>query len=162
MGFLRLNFITLVGVFGYYSSCYSQDDSMKKVISPEEFYSSALSEDWKGVASFKSVLKWLKEGDVLIIDVRPKYDFDDYHISGAINLPLTDITEESLARVVPSKNLRIVIYCDNNFVFPTRRLALTTMAYPTIKQLGYSNTFILESSDSLEEFPLPLDGHKDK
>lgn len=162
MVFLRLSFIVLVGVFSYCSSCYSLDDSVKKVISPEEFYNSALSEEWNRFASFESVLKWLKRGDVLIIDVRPQYDFDEYHISGAINLPLTDITRGSLARVVPSKGSRIVIYCDNNFAYPARRLALTTMAYPTIKQLGYSNTFILESSDSLDEFPLPLEGRKNK
>ncbi len=104
---------------------------------------------------FKSRIQ--EEGSAVLLDLRSEQSFEKSYIKGAINLPVTELTDEALIKVIPSKNSRVVIYCDNNFQM-SRKVALTTMAYPAIKQLGYKNIFILESSFSNEIFPLLLKG----
>ena len=52
----------------------------------------------------------------LLLDARSSDAFARGHIAGAINLPLTDFTAESLAAVIGNDpNRRILIYCNNNF-----------------------------------------------
>jgi hypothetical protein len=43
--------------------------------------------------------------------------------AGAINLPFTDFTEETLARAIPAKTTRVLIYCNNNFTGAPRAFA---------------------------------------
>lgn len=111
-------------------------------IAPGDFYRIAgnLSEK---IVKAEVLARWLKEGSVVLIDVRSKEAFARSHLRGAINLPATEITDESLKRLVPSPETRIVIYCDDNLL-PTRRIALTTLCNPAIYQLGYHNLFVLE------------------
>src|SRR6185369_7770211 len=54
-----------------------------------------------------------KKGTV-ILDARSESKFRLRHIDGAINLPFTEFTEASLARALPAKDTRILIYCNNN------------------------------------------------
>ena len=56
-----------------------------------------------------------KEQDVVILDARSKERFDELHIKGAVNLSFPDITVDSLAMLLPNKNTKILIYCNNNF-----------------------------------------------
>src|SRR3546814_974833 len=52
----------------------------------------------------------------LLLDARSKDAFQRGHIKGAVNLPLTDFTAESLAEVIGrDPNRPILIYCNNNF-----------------------------------------------
>src|ERR1700736_2801148 len=55
------------------------------------------------------------EPDTIILDARSREKFDELHIRGAINLSFPDIAIESLTRMLPDKNTRILIYCNNNF-----------------------------------------------
>lgn len=129
---------------------------VEESIPAEEFYAQALK-DKAGIASFKSVDAWLKDGSVILIDLRSADEFKEKHVKGAINLPATELTNKALSKVIPDKNSRVVIYCSNNLILHSRKLALTTMAYPAIKQLGYENVFILDSA-TRDQFPLPLVG----
>src|SRR5262245_32449459 len=52
----------------------------------------------------------------IILDARSESKFKLRHIKGAINLPFTEFTEATLARAIPSKNRRVLIYCNNNFL----------------------------------------------
>ena len=56
-----------------------------------------------------------KEPGVIILDARSRQKYDELHIRGAVNLSFPDITVESLERMFPDKNARILIYCNNNF-----------------------------------------------
>lgn len=55
------------------------------------------------------------QGDVIILDSRSDFRFDRIHVKGAKHLAFTDFTQESLARVIPSFETTILIYCNNNF-----------------------------------------------
>jgi hypothetical protein len=48
-----------------------------------------------------------------MLAVNEKYD--ELHIKGAVNLSFPDITVASLDQLLPDKNVKILIYCNNNF-----------------------------------------------
>ena len=84
--------------------------------------------------------------DVLILDARSESAFAEGHIAGAVNLPFTDFTAESLARVIGQADRPILIYCNNNFsndVAPvpvkSLRLALNIQTFINLVGYGYRN-----------------------
>lgn len=84
---------------------------------------------------------------VLLLDARSKDAFARGHIAGAVNLPLTDFTAESLAAVIGADpNRPILIYCNNNFrndAAPVRvkaaPLALNIQTFINLVGYGYPN-----------------------
>ena len=48
-------------------------------------------------------------------DARSERKYGELHVKGAINLSFPDIAVASLARTIPDKGTRILIYCNNNF-----------------------------------------------
>ncbi|MBX3244330.1 MAG: rhodanese-like domain-containing protein [Acidobacteria bacterium] len=91
-----------------------------------------------------------KEQDVVILDARSKEKFDELHIKGAINLSFPDITVDSLAMLLPNKNTKILIYCNNNFenepeAFPTKvaPASLNLSTYISLYTYGYRNVYEL-------------------
>jgi Rhodanese-like domain len=64
---------------------------------------------------FNSFLKMSQEEGVIILDSRSDFRFDRIHLKGAKHLAFTDFTQETLAKVIPSLETRILIYCNNNF-----------------------------------------------
>src|SRR4030095_6951756 len=50
------------------------------------------------------------EPGTIILDARSREKYDLLHIKDAVNLSFPDITVESLNRVLPDKNARILIY----------------------------------------------------
>ena len=90
------------------------------------------------------------EPGTIILDARSREKYDTLHIKGAINLSFHDITVESLNRVLPDKNTRILIYCNNNFVgeekaFPTKMItaSLNLSTYIALYTYGYRNVYEL-------------------
>ena len=55
-----------------------------------------------------------KDPDTIVLDARSSDRYQQMHIEGAKSLSFTDFTEETLAEVIPSKDTRILIYCNNN------------------------------------------------
>jgi hypothetical protein len=92
-----------------------------------------------------------REGETLILDARSADAFREGHIDGAVNLPFTDFTDASLARVIgPDRNRRILIYCNNNFANDARpvpvksvRLALNIPTFINLVGYGYPNVYEL-------------------
>jgi 3-mercaptopyruvate sulfurtransferase SseA len=90
------------------------------------------------------------EPDTIVLDARSPEKYRQLHIAGAVNLTFADISEESLARLLPDKDGRILIYCNNNFVgdesaFP-RKLAsasLNLSTYVALYDYGYRNVYEL-------------------
>jgi len=60
-------------------------------------------------------LRMMGEPATVVLDARTPDKFANIHIKGALSLPLTDFTDEALARAIPDKATRILIYCNNNF-----------------------------------------------
>ena len=91
-----------------------------------------------------------KEPRALILDARSADAYAAGHIKGAVNLPFTDFTAESLARVIGDKDRPILIYCNNNFANdrpPVMKkailLALNIQTFINLVGYGYPNVFEL-------------------
>jgi len=90
------------------------------------------------------------EPGAIILDARSKEKYDTLHIKDAVNLSFPDITVESLKRVLPDQDARILIYCNNNFVgeqnaFPTKMAvaSLNISTYIALYSYGYRNVYEL-------------------
>jgi phage shock protein E len=100
---------------------------------------------------FADFKKKARERGALILDARSKDAFAEGHIEGAVNLPLTDFTAESLAGVIGKNEGRpILIYCNNNFSNHRRPvplksapLALNIQTFINLVGYGYSNVYEL-------------------
>jgi hypothetical protein len=91
-----------------------------------------------------------REPGTVILDARSREKYNELHIKDAINLSFPDITVESLNNVLPDKNTRILIYCNNNFVgareaFPTKIAvaSLNLSTYISLYSYGYRNVYEL-------------------
>jgi phage shock protein E len=86
----------------------------------------------------------------VLLDARSASKYELRHIRGAINLPFTDFTAATLAKVIPTKDTKILIYCNNNFEgspvsfaskAPSASLNIST--YTSLRSYGYTNIFEL-------------------
>lgn len=91
-----------------------------------------------------------KDPNTIILDTRSKAAYDEVHIEGAIHLNFSDFTVGKLAKVIPNKETRILIYCNNNFISSLASLALKSkplaLNIPTFINLygyGYENIYEL-------------------
>ncbi|MCO6430089.1 MAG: rhodanese-like domain-containing protein [Deltaproteobacteria bacterium] len=88
--------------------------------------------------------------NTIILDARTAERYERIHIAGAKSLPFTEFTEQALAKVVPSKETRILIYCNNNVEnspqdFATKALgaSLNLSTLPALYTYGYRNVYEL-------------------
>jgi phage shock protein E len=95
-------------------------------------------------------LRMSKDPATVILDARSAEKFAMLHVKGAKNLSLPDITEEELAKILPSKSTRVLIYCNNNFLnepraFPTKAPAasLNVHTLNVLHTYGYENVYEL-------------------
>jgi phage shock protein E len=95
-------------------------------------------------------IRMAAEPGTLILDARSREMYDLQHVAGAINLSFPGLTIESLARTIPGRTTRILIYCNNNFSnaegpfpskLPTASLNLST--YIALYTYGYRNVYEL-------------------
>lgn len=91
-----------------------------------------------------------REPGVVVLDCRSKQKFDELHIEGAVNMSFPDLTEEGLRKAFPDKNVKLLIYCNNNFknalaAMPTKRVevALNLSTFITLYTYGYHNVWEL-------------------
>lgn len=100
----------------------------------------------------------------IILDTRSKAAFDEVHLAGATHLNFSDFTAQKLAEVIPNKNTRILIYCNNNFEAPqipalTSKAAPLALNIPTFVNLhgyGYKQVYELADVLKLDDPRLPL------
>lgn len=110
-----------------------------------------------------------KEPGVVILDARSSEKFNELHIAGAINLSFPDITVESLAKDLPDKATKILIYCNNNFenepsAFPTKvaPASLNLSTYISLYTYGYRNVYELGPLLNAKTTKLKLVSSKDE
>ncbi len=91
-----------------------------------------------------------KSSNAVILDARSAEAFAQGHITGAINLPLTDFTAEALAAALPDRSRPVLIYCNNNFSNnkrPVRMKAppvsLNIQTFINLTAYGYRNVYEL-------------------
>jgi len=107
----------------------------------------------------------MAEPGTIVLDARSRDKYDELHVAGAVNLPFPDITVESLARLLPDKDPRILIYCNNNFLnaekaFPTKiaPASLNVSTYVTLYEYGYRNVYELGPLLDATTTRIPFEG----
>lgn len=105
------------------------------------------------------------EKDVVLLDARSASRYEMRHIRGAVSLPFTEFTEETLARVIPTKNTKVLIYCNNNFENSPRAFAskapsasLNLSTYTSLRSYGYTNIFELGPLLDVRATAIPFAG----
>jgi hypothetical protein len=88
-----------------------------------------------------------------------------FHIKGAKHLSLPDVTAEGLAKVIPAKTTRILIYCNNNFVneptaLPAKAItaSLNLYTFNTLYSYGYTNVYELGPLLDVKKSRLTFEG----
>lgn len=93
---------------------------------------------------------------VLVLDARSRDAFAAGHIEGAVNLPFTDFTAESLAAAIgPDRERPILIYCSNNFSnnappVPRKLVAVALNIQTFINLVGYGYRNVYELNDVVD------------
>lgn len=72
-------------------------------------------------------LNMSKDRGTMILDTRSDLRFDRIHLKGAKHLSFTDFTQDSLRKLIPSPDTKILIYCNNNFEGDQRDFATKQM-----------------------------------
>lgn len=110
-------------------------------------------------------IRLAKQPGTVILDARSAQKFALLHVKGAKNLSLPDITEQELAKIIPSKKTRVLIYCNNNFLnepeaFPTKTPAasLNVHTFNVLYAYGYTNVFELGPLIDVHEAKIRFEG----
>lgn len=108
-----------------------------------------------------------RDPHTVILDARSEAKYKLLHVKGARHLSLPDITEEELARVIPSKSTRILIYCNNNFLnepeaFPSKaiRASLNLYTMNVLHSYGYTNVYELGPLIDIADTRIEFEGSK--
>lgn len=95
-------------------------------------------------------IRMAKLPGTVVLDARGEQFYAMRHVAGAANLSFTAFTKDALARVIPSRDTRVLIYCNNNFIgapeslmtkAPAASLNLSTFA--SLVSYGYRNVYEL-------------------
>jgi Rhodanese-like domain len=126
--------------------------------------------------NFDTFKKYAKAKETIILDTRSATMFDRKHIKGAINLNFSDFTQENLAKIIPSENTRILIYCNNNIdddqmnfaskiYIPKKEkttkettLALNIPTFINLYGYGYQNVYELSELVSVNDNRIQFEG----
>jgi rhodanese-related sulfurtransferase len=74
-----------------------------------------------------------------LIDVLPAAAFEEFHLPGAINVPLADGFDERIEAAVPDRGIRVIVYCSDS------ESQLSPTAAERIETLGYRNVYRYEA-----------------
>lgn len=82
--------------------------------------------------SAKEAQEMQDSGDVTILDVRTKVEYNAGHIPGSVLLPLSDVKSEA-QNILPNKDAVILVHC--------RTGGRSTSAAKKLAKLGYTNIY---------------------
>jgi phage shock protein E len=110
-------------------------------------------------------IEMARDPSTVVLDARSAAKFALLHIKGARNLSLPDVTEEELAKIIPSKTTRVLIYCNNNFTgepkaFPSKdaRASLNIYTFNVLATYGYTNVYELGPLLNINRTRLQFEG----
>ena len=112
-------------------------------------------------------IRMSSEPGTVVLDARSAAMFRLLHVKGAVNLSLPDMNEADLAKVIPAKSTRVLIYCNNNFrnepvafaaKAPSSSLNLNT--FNTLFSYGYTNVYELGPLLDVDRTKLALEGER--
>ena len=107
------------------------------------------------------------EANTIVLDTRSAAKFALLHVKGAVHLNFSEITTDSLAKLIPTKDTRILIYCNNNFdnapvAFRSKSpgMALNIPTFITLHAYGYENIYELGPLLDVKKTRISLVGMK--
>jgi phage shock protein E len=147
----------LIGSLGIVSLVHAASDAMTTAPNPQidakafrTVTSKALQHREQRRVTEAEFLRMANEPGTVVLDARSSEKFRALHVQNAVNLSFPDITAESLAELIPNKNIRVLIYCNNNFAnapaaFPTKlpSASLNLSTYTALYNYGYRNVYEL-------------------
>lgn len=126
------------------------------------------------LVTLDTFLTMSKQKDVVILDTRSDSMYNAKHIKGALHLNFADFNQYSLAQLIPDKNTKILIYCNNNFgddpvFFATKAapprpkqapltLALNIPTYINLFGYGYKNVYEFSQLISINNAKISFEG----
>ena len=115
--------------------------------------------------SEEEFLHMAAEPGTIVLDARSAQRYAQLHVKGAINLSFPDIAIDSLASLIPDKDTRILIYCNNNFTgapepFPTKMASasLNLSTFVSLYDYGYRNVYELGPLVDIKDSKLTFEG----
>jgi len=171
--------IPFIFFFVNFSGLYAQDksdfdnQSKKAFVSYDDFEAlvrEVKSHREKRLLNVDEFAKLMNKKNVVILDTRSKAMYEKSHIKGAVHLTFADFTQENLAKVIPSCETKILIYCNNNIeddpiAFATKMVSPSVSEKQNIKQItlalniptyinlyGYGYRNIYELADLISVF----------
>ncbi len=110
-------------------------------------------------------LRMAADPQTIVFDARSDSKFAMLHVKGAKHLSLPDVTADELAKIIPDKSTRILIYCNNNFdnepkALPPKAIAasLNLYTFNTLYSYGYTNVYELGPLIDIKQSSLPFEG----
>ena len=95
-------------------------------------------------------IRMSREPGTVVLDARSRQKYDELHIKRAISLSFPDIAIGILKDMLPDKEVRVLIYCNNNFrnaeeAFPSKlpSASLNIPTYIALYDYGYRNVYEL-------------------
>lgn len=108
-----------------------------------------------------------REPATVILDARSADKYGQLHVKNAKNLSLPDFTAEELARILPDKSTRILIYCNNNFLnapgaFPSKAPSASLNIYTinVLHSYGYTNVYELGPLIDIQKAKIEFEGQQ--
>jgi phage shock protein E len=112
----------------------------------------------------RDFIRMSREPGTVVLDARSREKFDLLHVRGAINLSFPDIAVGSLEDALPDKDVRILIYCNNNFrnaedPFPSKlpSASLNISTYIALYDYGYRNVYELGPQLDIDQSALEFE-----
>jgi hypothetical protein len=110
-------------------------------------------------------IRLAKEPGTIVFDARSDSKFALFHIKGAKHLSLPDVTADELAKIIPDKTTKILIYCNNNFIneptaLPAKAItaSLNLYTFNTLYSYGYTNVYELGPLIDVKKSTIPFEG----
>ncbi|MGD8826807.1 MAG: rhodanese-like domain-containing protein [Myxococcales bacterium] len=70
-----------------------------------------------------------------LVEVLDPKQYDEFHLPGAMNVPLASGFEESIQQAIPDKNAEVVVYCSD------AKCESSAKAARKMEQLGYEHVY---------------------
>ena len=110
-------------------------------------------------------VRMASEPGTIVLDARSDSKFALLHVKGARHLSLPAVTASELAKIVPDKSSRLLIYCNNNFENEPRALpgkmataSLNLYTFNTLYSYGYRNVYELGPLIDIKKSALTFEG----
>lgn len=108
-----------------------------------------LNKDAMEPMDVKTLLERVKDGDVTLLDVRPKEEYEEGHIPGAISIPVEEL-EQQLSTL--SKEQEIIAYCRGRYC------VFSLQAIDLLRSHGYKAVRLEEGIQEWMDSHYPLEG----